>query len=56
LNKSGSLDASLPAAIAPTLYARFGDVGFWFMLVACGAAGWIYRRKERTRSLTKAAT
>jgi apolipoprotein N-acyltransferase len=45
LNKIGALDAPLPAAIAPTLYARFGDLGFWLLLIACGATGSMYRRR-----------
>ena len=45
LNKFGALDAPLPAALAPTPYARFGDLGFWLLLIACSAAGWMYRRK-----------
>jgi apolipoprotein N-acyltransferase len=35
LNQMGALDGVLPAAIAPTPYARFGDVIFLLMLLAC---------------------
>jgi apolipoprotein N-acyltransferase len=35
LNRMGALDGVLPAAIAPTPYARFGDVIFLLMLLAC---------------------
>lgn len=35
LNRMGALDGVLPAAIAPTLYARFGDVIFLLMLFGC---------------------
>jgi len=45
LNKFGALDAPLPAALAPTPYARFGDLGFGLLLIACGAASWMFRRK-----------
>ncbi len=45
LNKIGALDAPLPAAIAPTPYARFGDLGFWLLLIACTAAGSTKRRR-----------
>lgn len=45
LNKFGALDAPLPAALAPTPYARFGDLGFGLLLIACGAASRMYRRK-----------
>ena len=45
LDKFGALDAPLPAALAPTPYARFGDLGFLLLLIACGAASWMYRRK-----------
>ncbi len=34
LNVVGVIDARLPAALPPTVYARFGDVGFVLMLVA----------------------
>jgi apolipoprotein N-acyltransferase len=45
LNKFGALDAPLPAAIAPTPYARYGDLVFWLALIACGTVGRVYRRK-----------
>ena len=45
LNEMGALDAPLPAAIAPTPYARFGDAGFWLLLVASGLTGVALRRK-----------
>jgi apolipoprotein N-acyltransferase len=44
LNKFGALDVPLPAVIAPTPYARFGDLVFWLALIACGTVGWVYRR------------
>jgi apolipoprotein N-acyltransferase len=45
LDEMGALDALLPAAIAPTPYARFGDAGFWLLLVASGLIGVAQRRK-----------
>jgi apolipoprotein N-acyltransferase len=45
LDEMGALDAPLPAAIAPTPYARFGDAGFWLLLVALGLTGVAPRRK-----------
>lgn len=45
LDEMGALDAPLPAAVAPTPYARFGDAGFWLLLVALGLTGVAQRRK-----------
>jgi len=33
LDSIGILDVPLPKALAPTLYARFHDAGFWLLLV-----------------------
>ena len=33
LNKIGVIDTALPRALAPPLYARFGDLVFWIILV-----------------------
>ncbi len=38
LNSMGVVDAPLPRALAPTLYARFGDLLFLALLVAAAAA------------------
>lgn len=46
LDVVGVLDAPLPAAVAPTPYARFGDAGFWLLLVVCGFSGVVSRRKD----------
>jgi apolipoprotein N-acyltransferase len=46
LEEMGALDAPLPAAIAPTPYARFGDFGFWLMLFASAAAGGTALRRK----------
>jgi apolipoprotein N-acyltransferase len=34
LNRTGVVDAGLPRALAPTLYGRFGDLGFLLCLIA----------------------
>jgi len=39
LNAKGRIDVVLPAPIAPTLYARYGDWAFFLMLVLSAAAG-----------------
>lgn len=39
LNTAGVIDAALPVALAPTLYARFGDWILLLMLVVVGVAG-----------------
>ena len=44
LNEMGALDAPLPAAVAPTPYARFGDAGFWLLLVVLGLVGVAQRK------------
>ncbi len=38
LGRAGVLDADLPAAIAPTPFARLGDLWFWVMLLGCAVA------------------
>jgi apolipoprotein N-acyltransferase len=43
LGDQGILDAALPAALAPTPYARWGDAGFWLLLLAGLAAGRAWR-------------
>ena len=44
LGRDGVLDGALPAALAPTLYARFGDFIF-LMLFAAGLAACVLRRR-----------
>ncbi len=42
LGASGVLDVSLPAALPPTIFARFGNIGFFsliFFMIA--AAAWL---------------
>lgn len=43
LHGRGVIDARLPAALEPTLYARLGDLFLLFLLVAAGAAAWYGR-------------
>jgi apolipoprotein N-acyltransferase len=46
LNKAGALDAALPVALSPTLYARLGDLYFAAMLAICAAVTlFIFRQK-----------
>ncbi len=46
LGRMGVVDAPLPAALAPTLYARFGDTIFLILLIAATAGAFILARKE----------
>jgi len=41
----GVLDAPLPESLPPTPYARFGDLVFLFMLLACGAVTLYFLRR-----------
>jgi apolipoprotein N-acyltransferase len=44
------LDAQLPRAIAPPLYARFGDAAFWILLLASVVATFrLHRRRPLAR-------
>jgi apolipoprotein N-acyltransferase len=45
LNKMGEADARLPAALPPTLYARFGDLAFLLFLVTAAFAGFLLARR-----------
>jgi apolipoprotein N-acyltransferase len=45
LDHLGVLDARLPAALASTPYGRFGDLGYWLMIAACGLGSLVLRRK-----------
>ncbi|TNF21689.1 MAG: apolipoprotein N-acyltransferase [Rhodobacteraceae bacterium] len=38
LNQAGYLDAALPAALAPTLYSRTGDLPLWVLLILSALA------------------
>jgi apolipoprotein N-acyltransferase len=50
LNTAGYLDASLPRASAPTLYARSGDLP-WALVLLAGLSVAILRRARRARAL-----
>jgi apolipoprotein N-acyltransferase len=45
LNKMGILDARLPVALPPTLYVRFGDLGFFLLLTLGVIVAWATGRK-----------
>jgi apolipoprotein N-acyltransferase len=53
LDRAGVLDASLPAVIDPTPYARSGDYGFWLLVLASVTAAGLaaYYQKTRGQSL-----
>ena len=46
LGAEGVLDARLPPALAPTLYARFGDLGLLVLLIISGVLGIWMRGKS----------
>ena len=46
LGRMGVVDAPLPAALAPTPYARFGDLLFLLLLSAAAAGAFVLARKE----------
>jgi apolipoprotein N-acyltransferase len=45
LGKMGALDVRLPKALAPSTYARFGDLVFLLVLAGAAAAAWMLGRK-----------
>lgn len=47
--ESGVIDARLPRPLPPTLYSRFGELGFALMMLACAAGGvWpVLRRRGK---------
>ncbi len=45
LDQRGVLDAPLPRSLAPTLYARLGDLAFWLIVAIGGAVGLVLRQK-----------
>lgn len=49
LNKAGYVDASLPAAAAPTLYARTGDMP-WTLILLIGIGALVLRRARTLRA------
>ena len=48
LGKMGVVDARLPAALSPPLYARVGDMVFALMLIGAAMLAWSLGRKSRT--------
>ncbi|HJR55445.1 MAG TPA: apolipoprotein N-acyltransferase [Rhizomicrobium sp.] len=48
LNQSGVIDAGLPVALAPTPYARFGDLGFAIILLACATISGVLSPRRQT--------
>ncbi|MGP9822430.1 apolipoprotein N-acyltransferase [Salinarimonas sp. NSM] len=46
LGVAGTLDAGLPRALEPTLYARFGDGVFAILLLTCVAAALLQRARD----------
>jgi len=47
LDETGELDSELPRALAITDYARYGDAGFFLLLLSgAGWAGWLARRQR----------
>jgi len=49
LDRMGTTDASLPARIEPTFYARAGKYSFWFLLLFCCTASYFLRRTATPR-------
>jgi apolipoprotein N-acyltransferase len=47
LGEAGLLDATLPAPLPPTLYARLGDGPVLAMIFGLGLALWAMRRQRR---------
>jgi len=41
----GVVDAALPQALSPTLYARFGDLAFLLLLVTAAFAAFVLGRR-----------
>jgi len=45
LGRMGVVDSPLPASLKPTLYARFGDLGFLLLLIIGAATARVAARK-----------
>lgn len=45
LGEMGHLDGKLPQALGPTIYARFGDLGFLVLLISATLLAWYRARK-----------
>jgi apolipoprotein N-acyltransferase len=48
LDQSGVIDAGLPQALPPTPYARFGDLGFAIILLACATIAGVLSQRRQT--------
>ena len=48
LGQMGFLDADLPRALPPTIYARYRDAGFLLLLALCFLCSFAIRQKTRT--------
>jgi hypothetical protein len=48
----GAIDARLPAALAETLYARFGDLLFALLLVGAALGAFVMARAPRSAART----
>lgn len=46
LNARGVIDVELPTPLPPTLFARFGNAPFWFIIVLCILATLLARRRK----------
>jgi apolipoprotein N-acyltransferase len=45
MGQAGVVDASLPQALPATPYARFGDFGFWLLVLLCAGLSWVLARR-----------
>jgi apolipoprotein N-acyltransferase len=45
LGRAGVVDMGLPQALPATIYARFGDFGFWILLLLCTGLSWVLARR-----------
>jgi apolipoprotein N-acyltransferase len=45
LDQTGELDSALPRALAMPAYARFGDAGFFLLLLLSAGLSWLLARK-----------
>jgi apolipoprotein N-acyltransferase len=52
LGQDGLIDAPLPRAIAPPLYARYGDVPVLLLIGLCMVGAWVIRQSQRHSALS----
>ncbi|MEI9885657.1 MAG: apolipoprotein N-acyltransferase [Rhizomicrobium sp.] len=45
LDRAGTVDSALPRALAATLYAQIGDLGFGLLLMLCSVLSWVLARR-----------